>query len=73
MTAPIQAEPKFEIEGVKELTEEEARAYFDAQARRLLGISGEEFLRRLDAGEFDELVDLPGPHGNLEMLSAIVR
>jgi hypothetical protein len=58
---------------VKELTPEEARAYFDAQARRLLGMSGEDFLRRLDAGDFDDLVDEPGPIGYLEMLSAFGR
>jgi hypothetical protein len=33
------------------LTPEEAREQFDARARELMGISGEEFLRRLDAGE----------------------
>ncbi len=33
------------------LTPEEARALFDRQARRYLGISGEGFLRRWDAGE----------------------
>ena len=72
MTATTQPAP-LNVEGVKELTAEEARAHFDAQARRLLGMSGEEFLRRLDAGEFDDQVDQPGPIGNLEMLSALVR
>lgn len=73
MSAPTQTERGIEIEGVKELTVEEARAYFDAQARRLVGMSGEEFLRRLDAGEFDDLIDEPGPIGNLEMLSPFGR
>ena len=73
MTAPNRSELEVEIEGIKELTAEEARAYFDAQARRLVGMSGEEFLRRLDAGEFDDLVDQPGPIGNLEMLSPFGR
>lgn len=40
------------LPGVTELTEEEGRALFDRAARRKLGISGEEFLRRLDAGEY---------------------
>jgi hypothetical protein len=36
---------------------DEARAYFDATARELVGMSGEEFLRRLDSGEWDEVID----------------
>jgi hypothetical protein len=35
------------------VTPEEGRAMFDAACRRELGMSGEEFLRRYDAGEFD--------------------
>jgi hypothetical protein len=47
-----------ESEGVRLLNDEEARQHFDRSARRLLGISGEEFLRRYDAGEYDrELED----------------
>lgn len=72
MTATIQPPPR-NIEGVKELTAAEARTHFDAQARRRLGMSGEEFLRRLDAGEFDDAVDLPGPIGYLEGISLDVR
>ena len=37
---------------VQWLSDEAARAAFDAEARRVLGISGAEFLRRYDAGEF---------------------
>ena len=40
------------------LTEEEARVLFDETARRLLGISGEEFVRRYDAGYYDDKPDL---------------
>lgn len=39
---------------IKELTQEEARELFDRQARAWLGISGEEFIRRYDAGEITE-------------------
>ena len=39
------------------LEDDEARAYFDATARELLSMSGEEFLRRLDAGEWEEVID----------------
>jgi hypothetical protein len=78
MTAPTKTEHSDidelpEIEGVVWLTQEEAHERFDAQARNLLGMSGEKFLRRLDAGEFDDQVDLPGPVGYLEMLSRIIR
>ena len=44
---------------VGELTPEEGRAFFDARAREWMGMSGEEFLRRLDAGEFDDIFDDP--------------
>jgi hypothetical protein len=37
---------------VRFLTDDESRAHFDRQAQRLLGITGEEFLRRYDAGEY---------------------
>ena len=37
---------------VREATREEGRALLDGEARRLLGISGEEFLRRYDAGAY---------------------
>ena len=63
------------IEGVKELTPEEGRAFFEDEVQRLLGISGEEFLRRLDAGEYNNLYDAPGHWqiGHLELLSRVVR
>ena len=38
----------------------EARRQFDAMAREFMGMSGEVFLRRWDAGEFDDLYDKPG-------------
>jgi hypothetical protein len=44
-------------DGIVILEDDEARAYFDATARELLGMSGEEFLRRLDAGEWEEVID----------------
>ncbi len=39
------------------LSDDEARAIFDEQARKVVGMSGEEFLRRYDAGEFDDIQD----------------
>lgn len=40
-----------------ELTREEGEEFFDRRARRLLGISGEEFLRRWDDGSFEDSDD----------------
>jgi hypothetical protein len=43
--------------GIRLLDDDEARQQFDRQAQRLMGISGDEFLRRYDAGELDDLQD----------------
>lgn len=40
------------IPPVEEISDEEARASFDSEARRLPGISGDEFLDRYEAGEY---------------------
>ena len=50
-------------DGIIWLDDEEARAYFDKEARELLGMSGEELLRRLDSGEWDEVID-DGEHSD---------
>ena len=42
---------------VIEMTVEESWAFFDDKARTLLGISGAEFHRRWNAGEYDEIAD----------------
>lgn len=39
---------------IRALTKEEAWEIFDAQARERANMSGEEFLRAWDAGEFDD-------------------
>ena len=57
-------------------THEETKAHFDAKAQELLGISSDEFLRRLDAGEYDDIIDDPMHHrtvGYLWALSETVR
>lgn len=38
---------------VRELDQEAGRELLDEQARKYLGIGGQEFLRRWDAGEID--------------------
>lgn len=43
----------------RELSRAEARALFEEAAQRTMGMSGEEFLRRWDAGEFDGVADDP--------------
>lgn len=47
-------------EGVRDLSPEEWYSEFDALAWRLMGMSGEEFMRRWDSGEYDEIADAPG-------------
>ena len=39
---------------IRYVTDEEAWGIFDETARREMGISGEEFLRRWDAGEWQD-------------------
>lgn len=60
------------------LTPEEEREQFEARVRELMGIFGEEFLRRLDDGEYDDIYDKGShPHGRdvveLDMLRPLVR
>jgi hypothetical protein len=45
------------IRGVHVATKHEAHDLFDFQARTQLGISGEEFLERWDAGDYRRLSD----------------
>jgi len=51
-------------------SDEEARADFDAHARQWLGLSGEEFLRRWDAGEYRGLEDDDPP--NVLMVASLI-
>lgn len=48
-----------DIVNAKEYTAEEGRAIFDDAARRHLHMSGDEFLRKWDAGEFADDPDRP--------------
>jgi hypothetical protein len=57
------------------LTPEKARADIDRQAREIAGVSGDEFIRRLDAGEYDGTPD-DAEHRDLihlSMLAALGR
>jgi len=44
---------------VRDLSPEESRELFDQAARYYLGISGEEFIRAWEAGEYDDDPDRP--------------
>lgn len=57
MSALRQPTPPQNEPDVIQLTPDEAMAFFDQEARRLMGMSGEEFLRRWDAGEFQPVPD----------------
>lgn len=61
---------------VRELSREEGRKLFDRQARRYLGISGEEFLEKWDSREYGDPDDrAKNPPGVMElaMLLPFVR
>ncbi|MEX2238057.1 MAG: hypothetical protein WEB00_11030 [Dehalococcoidia bacterium] len=53
----IKTRQKTKPPAVEYVTDEEAREIFEEIAQRELGISGEEFLRRYDAGEYDTKVE----------------
>lgn len=63
------------VEEIRFLDDDEARQQFDRQAQRLMGISGEEFLRRYEAGEFKALRDDRQQRAvmKLTMLADLVR
>ena len=44
---------------VEETSPDDARALLDEAARRHLGVSGEEFLAKWEAGEYDDDPDRP--------------
>ena len=48
------------IPGVRFVTPEEGRAILDEEARRVMGMSGEEFIRRWEAGEYKDIADTSG-------------
>ena len=63
------------IPGIDLATPDEARALFDRRARKLLDISGEEFLRRWDAGAYRPVQDTPEGRnvGQLVMMMPFAR
>jgi hypothetical protein len=71
----VDDEERDEIPGIRFVTAEEGRALFDREARALLGISGEEFLRRWDRGEYGPVPDTKDGRklGRLVMLIPFAR
>ncbi len=53
----IEAEGHVEDPEVVWVSPEDGRRMFDEAAREWLGISGEEFLRRYNAGEYADMVE----------------
>jgi hypothetical protein len=49
--------PPSTTNGYIDLTDEEAYALFDREARRYLGMSGQEFIVAWESGKFDENPD----------------
>jgi hypothetical protein len=47
-------EPKTEDNEIREISKEEGREMLDAQTRKYLGISADEFIRRWDSGYYDD-------------------
>ncbi|HUG62166.1 MAG TPA: hypothetical protein VMP03_09980 [Methylomirabilota bacterium] len=63
------------VPGVHFMSEKEGRYLFDVQARKNFGISGEEFLARFDAGEYDAITDMDEIHrfNRMVMMMSFVR
>lgn len=60
-----------EIEGVLFATPEEGRRMFDEAARAIMGMSGEEFIRRWEAGEYDATFDQEG-YRHIDDLASLI-
>lgn len=57
---PIESDDDLDSpEGVTYLTGPAALEFFEREIQRLMGMSGEEFIRRYDAGEYRTLEDIP--------------
>lgn len=72
MATVVDPRPTEKVMPVRRATKAEGRALFDQRARRYLRISGDEFLRRWNAGEYAEDPDLPGVM-DVAMLLPFVR
>jgi hypothetical protein len=68
----VAIERRASASGVEYLSREQAQGQFDEAARAIAGVSGEDFIRRWDAGEYRELrLTNPVQYGRLSNLSGI--
>ena len=67
---PIHDE-SLEDDGVRFLDDDEARDLFDRDPRRLMGMSGDELLRRYDAGEYNRPLEDPEEENIMLMLMSL--
>lgn len=63
---------EYQDETVGIFSEEEAAALFERLCQRYMGMSGDEFIRRWDAGEYSDDPDRPGVM-DAAMLLPLVR
>jgi hypothetical protein len=63
------------VDGIKSVTREQALALLDARAKRVLNMSGDEFVVKWKAGEFKNMdsADCPGVIGVALLASASER
>lgn len=71
----IDAEDNADLDYPYFVDPKEGRRMFDEAVREAMGISGEEFIRRWEAGEYREIADRPGSLyiGNLIALIPFAR
>jgi hypothetical protein len=57
------------------MTADDEAAYFERQVQARLGMTGAEFLRELDAGRWDDVIDDPDYRAvlDLALLAEVVR
>lgn len=69
------AEPQTADNPIVAMTADEEAADFDRQVRARLGMTGAEFLRDLDAGRWDDVIDDPDHRDvlSLALLADVVR
>jgi hypothetical protein len=53
---------------IRYLDDEESHQLFDREARRLMNMSGEEFIRKYDAGDFEGEMDGPQHHALVKLV-----
>ncbi len=71
VTLPSGAEADAQVPPMIEVTPEEGRRLFDDAARQVMGMSGEEFIRRWEAGEYWGIADADG-HRHIGDLISII-